>query len=87
MGPMYAAKVMLARGITLNTADPGASLVCVFDLADELGGSLWSEFSFLCAYIYLGFRGQILCYSEGWYALPVRFKVENGRGRLHDENV
>lgn len=76
MGPMSAAKVMLARGVALDTSDPGASLVSVFELADEAGGGFWSEFSFICAYIYLGFRGRILCYSKGWYALPSRSQCD-----------
>ncbi len=70
MGPVSAATVMLDRGVILDAKDPGSSLVSIFDLANEAGGGFWSELSFSCAYIYLGYRGKILCYSEGWYALP-----------------
>ncbi|UWR74054.1 hypothetical protein [Phaeobacter inhibens] len=79
MSPKFAVKLILVRGQPLNQLRPTTSIVSIFDLSDDLGGSIWIEFCFMSAFIYLGFRKQIICYSEGWYCLPPSKSVEENR--------
>ena len=74
MTPSAARRFMLNQGRPLNESDVANSLLNVFDMARHFGGSRWADICFMMAYAFCGFRREILCYSEGWFALPAEHR-------------